>query len=113
MRLRSHDRFGTLSLEGPEGAIDLATVRRESYPHAGALPVTEPGTLEEDLRRRDFSVNALALALSRVARARHLGEIVVEGGLGDLGAPARAAPVLPTIHASPQRGAAGARLASR
>jgi tRNA nucleotidyltransferase (CCA-adding enzyme) len=84
VRLRSHDRFGTLTLEGPGGAIDLATVRRETYAHPGALPSTAPGTLEEDLRRRDFSVNALALALSRVARARHPGVIDVEGGLADL-----------------------------
>ena len=84
VRLRSHDRFGTLSLEGPGGTIDLATVRRETYSHPGALPSTEPGTLEEDLHRRDFSVNALALALSRFARARHPGLIDVEGGLDDL-----------------------------
>ena len=49
--------------------IDLATVRREAYAHPGALPTTEPGSLDEDLRRRDFSVNALALPLSR-RRAR-------------------------------------------
>ncbi len=84
VRLHSHDRFGTLTLEGPGGAIDLATVRRETYSHPGALPTTVPGTLEEDLRRRDFSVNALALSLSRVARARHPGVIDVEGGLADL-----------------------------
>ena len=84
VRLRSHDRFGTLSLEGPACVIDLATVRRETYAHPGALPTTEPGSLEEDLRRRDFSVNALALALSQAARARHRGVIDVEDGLRDL-----------------------------
>jgi tRNA nucleotidyltransferase (CCA-adding enzyme) len=113
VRLRSHDRFGTLTLEGPEGAIDLATVRRESYPHAGALPVTEAGTLEEDLRRRDFSVNALALGLSRAARARHAGLIDVEGGLGDL-----AARRLRVLHRAsfsddPTRALRAARLAPR
>ena len=84
MRLRQHDRFGTLSLEASSGVIDLASVRRETYAHPGALPTTEPGTLEEDLRRRDFSVNALALPLSRAARARHRGVIDVEEGLRDL-----------------------------
>jgi tRNA nucleotidyltransferase (CCA-adding enzyme) len=84
VRLRSHDRFGTLSLEGAAGVIDLATVRREAYAHPGALPTTEPGSLDEDLRRRDFSVNALALPLSQAARARHRGVIDVEEGLRDL-----------------------------
>jgi tRNA nucleotidyltransferase (CCA-adding enzyme) len=63
VRLRSHDRFGTLTLEGAGGAVDLATVRRERYAHPGALPTTEPGSLEEDLRRRDFTVNAMAIPL--------------------------------------------------
>jgi tRNA nucleotidyltransferase (CCA-adding enzyme) len=84
VRLRNHDRFGTLSLEGEAGVIDLATVRRETYAHPGALPSTEPGSLDEDLRRRDFSVNALALPLSQAARARHRGVIDVEDGLRDL-----------------------------
>jgi tRNA nucleotidyltransferase (CCA-adding enzyme) len=113
VRLRSHDRFGTLSLEGPEGAIDLATVRRESYPHAGALPVTEPGTLEEDLRRRDFSVNALALALSRVARARHPGVIDFEGGLGDLAARRLRVLHRDSFRDDPTRALRAARLAPR
>jgi tRNA nucleotidyltransferase (CCA-adding enzyme) len=113
VRLRSHDRFGTLSLEGPGGAIDLATVRRETYAHPGALPTTEPGTLEEDLHRRDFSVNALALALSRDARTRHPGVIDVEGGLGDL-----AGRRLRVLHSlsfrdDPTRALRAARLAPR
>jgi tRNA nucleotidyltransferase (CCA-adding enzyme) len=84
LRRRSHDRFGTLRLSGAGGEIDLATVRRETYAHPGALPTTEPGSLEEDLLRRDFSVNALALALSRAARARHRGVVDVAEGLADL-----------------------------
>jgi tRNA nucleotidyltransferase (CCA-adding enzyme) len=84
VRMRRHDRFGTLTLEAAGGALDLATVRRESYAHPGALPATEPGTLEEDLLRRDFSVNALALGLSRPARTRQRGVIDVVGGLQDL-----------------------------
>lgn len=44
--------------------IDVATARRERYPHPGALPVVEPTTIEEDLLRRDFSINSIALDLS-------------------------------------------------
>jgi tRNA nucleotidyltransferase (CCA-adding enzyme) len=113
LRLRSHDRFGTLRLEGEGGTIDLATVRRETYAHPGALPTTEPGSLEEDLRRRDFSVNALAVPLSRAARARHRGVIDVEEGLRDL-----ARRQLRVLHAAsfrddPTRALRAARLAPR
>jgi tRNA nucleotidyltransferase (CCA-adding enzyme) len=71
-----HRSFGTASIEGgraPAGAgldgvalgrVDVASARREHYPEAGALPEVEPAGLLEDLHRRDFSVNALALALS-------------------------------------------------
>ena len=71
-----HRRFGTASIEGgraPAGAgldgvalgrVDVASARREHYPTAGSLPEVEPADLLEDLRRRDFSVNAMALALA-------------------------------------------------
>jgi tRNA nucleotidyltransferase (CCA-adding enzyme) len=62
-RLTVHERFGTAAIESGEFHFDVATARRETYPHPGALPVVEPASLDEDLRRRDFSVNALALRL--------------------------------------------------
>ena len=61
----AHERFGTATVRGAEGAFDLAGARREIYPQPGALPVVELGaTLAEDLARRDFSVNTLALRLA-------------------------------------------------
>lgn len=61
MGFRVHARFGTATLEGPSGwRIDLAGARRERYARPGALPEVEPSTIEEDLARRDFSVNAIA-----------------------------------------------------
>ena len=45
--------------------IDFSTARREIYEYSGAKPIVSPGTLESDLRRRDFTVNALAVSLSR------------------------------------------------
>lgn len=62
--------FGTatVSLPTSDGTIslDFATMRTETYPHPGALPVvTFPApAIEDDLRRRDFTVNALALPLT-------------------------------------------------
>ena len=49
---------------------DIATARRERYAHPGALPDVEPAPLREDLLRRDFTVNAIALALSGPERGR-------------------------------------------
>ena len=45
-------------------SYDLARARRESYARPGALPTVGPATIDEDLRRRDFTVNALALGLA-------------------------------------------------
>ena len=58
-----HERFGTAIVEWDAGRIDVATARRERYASPGALPEVEPAPLTEDLRRRDFTINALALAL--------------------------------------------------
>jgi len=63
---RRHARFGTATLELPDGVrLDLARPRREAYAHPGALPeVAFPATLAEDLARRDFAIHAMALPLS-------------------------------------------------
>ena len=59
-----HERFGTATVRGAGTAFDLAGARRETYARPGALPEVELGaTLEEDLARRDFTVNTLALLL--------------------------------------------------
>jgi tRNA nucleotidyltransferase (CCA-adding enzyme) len=81
-RVLEHRAFLTATVALPDGRrIDLATARRESYRVPGALPAVEPARLEEDLVRRDFSLNALAARLDRDA----WGEIVdVTGGLADL-----------------------------
>jgi tRNA nucleotidyltransferase (CCA-adding enzyme) len=56
-----HERFGTAALAG----VDLAAARIETYARPGALPDVELGaSIREDLRRRDFSVNAMAVHLA-------------------------------------------------
>lgn len=64
VRLLAHHRFGTAKLGYRNFTADLATARKETYPRPGALPVVAPGTLNDDLIRRDFSVNAMAISLS-------------------------------------------------
>ena len=60
-----HERFGTAVLELPGGSrLDLASTRKETYGSSGALPKVAPAGLEEDLARRDFSVNAIAIRLA-------------------------------------------------
>lgn len=59
-----HERFGTAVLNLTNGLkVDIATTRKETYPFSAALPVVSPGSLKEDLFRRDFTVNAMALSI--------------------------------------------------
>jgi tRNA nucleotidyltransferase (CCA-adding enzyme) len=60
---REYDRFGTAAVILDGVTYDLARARRETYAHPGALPDVSPASLEEDLRRRDFTVNAIALGV--------------------------------------------------
>jgi tRNA nucleotidyltransferase (CCA-adding enzyme) len=63
-RLRVHDRFGTSSVLLDGYTYDIARSRRETYARPGALPDVEPASLAEDLLRRDFTVNAIAIGLT-------------------------------------------------
>ncbi|MBN1230746.1 MAG: CCA tRNA nucleotidyltransferase [Anaerolineales bacterium] len=64
----------------PEG-LDFVRARAEWYQYPGALPTTRPGSIDEDLKRRDFSINTLAIRLD----GEYFGELVdICGGLEDL-----------------------------
>ncbi|KAF0107411.1 MAG: hypothetical protein FD146_1889 [Anaerolineaceae bacterium] len=89
-KVTAHPRFGTAqwflpeSLASPDfrlSTLDLISARSESYAHPGALPKVKFGSLTDDLRRRDFTVNALALRLD----GGHFGDLRDDlGGLDDL-----------------------------
>lgn len=66
----AHERFGTARVRSGAATFDLAATRRERYSRPGTLPEVEPAGLEEDLARRDFTVNAMAIALSGVKAGR-------------------------------------------
>ena len=51
--------------------LDLITARKETYEHPGALPTIKPSTIEDDIRRRDFTINAMAIRLD----GDHFGEL--------------------------------------
>jgi tRNA nucleotidyltransferase (CCA-adding enzyme) len=82
-RLRSCERFGTATVAVDGFCYDVARARRERYPHPGALPEVEPASLDEDLLRRDFTVNAIAVAVG----GTRAGELrAAPGALADLSA---------------------------
>src|SRR5919202_4635681 len=60
----THDRFGTATVVAAGCRYDVAMTRSERYERPGALPDVRPAGLVEDLRRRDVTVNAMALRLS-------------------------------------------------
>jgi len=71
-KLLAHHRFGTAKLKYENFTLDLATARKETYAKPGALPAVTPGTLKDDLIRRDFSINAMAISLA----SNDYGELV-------------------------------------
>jgi tRNA nucleotidyltransferase (CCA-adding enzyme) len=78
-----HERFGTVVVDWIHGRIDIAERRAEDYPYPGALPEVRPGSARDDLARRDFTVNAIALPLGGERR----GELeAVDDALEDLAA---------------------------
>ena len=80
-KLRRHRRFGTAKIVYADFAADFASLRDETYARPGALPDVKPGSLATDLKRRDFTVNALAACLT----AADFGALTdLYGGLADL-----------------------------
>ena len=61
--VRKSSAFGTWSLTVRGLEVDLSTARRETYERPGELPTVFPGTVDDDLARRDFSINAMAISL--------------------------------------------------
>ncbi len=81
-RWRAHAPFGTATWLPPEGPpVDVVTARSELYARPGALPEVRPSGLRQDLYRRDFTINAMAVAVTPA----ELGEVVDPfAGLDDL-----------------------------
>lgn len=77
-----HSRFGTATITLADHIkVDIATARKEVYPGPAHLPRVSPGSLADDLYRRDFSINAMALAIS----SANFGEVIDRfSGLSDL-----------------------------
>jgi len=64
-KLVRHRRFGTATvIIKPHLKVDIATARSEVYPAPARLPVVTGGTLKDDLLRRDFTINAMAISIT-------------------------------------------------
>ena len=112
-RIVPHDRFGTIRLEAGDASLDIAQARDERYAHPGALPEVSHGTLEQDMQRRDFGVNALYCPLDATDSGKRRAIIDPLGGLEDLAA--RKLRILHprSFHDDPTRAFRAARFAAR
>ncbi len=111
-RLSVYEKFRTALVEIGELKIEFVGARKESYRSDSRNPITEEGTLEEDLSRRDFTVNALAVSLNSYS----LGEIVdLFNGLIDLDSRILRTPLDPivTFEDDPLRMMRAARFAAQ
>ncbi|MFO0774265.1 MAG: hypothetical protein U0172_06345 [Nitrospiraceae bacterium] len=78
--ITTHPRFGTAHIALPsqglgvviDVSLDIAQTRTETYAEPAALPKVRPGTIHEDLARRDFTCNAMAIPLNGPTRGRLL-----------------------------------------
>ena len=77
-----HRRFGTATvILGPNLKVDIATAREEFYPQPACLPLVSSGTLKDDLFRRDFTINAMAMSIM----GRNFGRLIdLFDGMDDL-----------------------------
>jgi tRNA nucleotidyltransferase (CCA-adding enzyme) len=103
-----HERFATATVAVDGLLVDMAMARAETYERPGALPTVTPATITDDLARRDFTINAMAVPLTGEPRL-----IDPHGGVDDL-----RAGVLRVLHErsfvdDPTRALRAARYAAR
>lgn len=80
-QVKNTSRFGTVTLVAGRYKIDIATARTEYYAQPAALPTVTFSALHQDLARRDFTINAIGIAL----HAPEYGQLLdYYGGYGDL-----------------------------
>jgi len=77
-----YEKFGTALLEFDDIKIEFASARKESYRSDSRKPEVATGTLKDDLSRRDFTVNALAVSLTKADKSNEIIDLF--DGIGDL-----------------------------
>ncbi len=71
-KITTHPRFNTAKLQWSKWSVDLATARSETYAKPGALPSVKPSSLNDDLFRRDLTINTMAIELN----PDHYGKLI-------------------------------------
>jgi putative nucleotidyltransferase with HDIG domain len=106
------ERFGTAMVPLREGKVEFVGARKEQYHPGSRKPDVTAGTLEEDLLRRDFTVNAMAVSLNNERYGALLDPL---GGMKDLGAGLLRTPLNPvqTFADDPLRIMRAIRLAAQ
>ena len=80
-KLTIYRTYGTAMLRWKDTEVEFVGARKESYTRQSRNPLVEPGTLEDDQRRRDFTINAMAWSVN----GHNFGELVDPfGGMDDL-----------------------------
>lgn len=81
-KVKIYEQFGTATVFlSKDIKVDIATARTEIYERPGSLPTVSSGTIEDDLKRRDFTINAMAIKLN----GKEFGELIDPfGGESDL-----------------------------
>ena len=80
-KIKIYKRFGTAMLKWKDYTVEFVGARKESYSEDTRKPEVKPGTFMDDMNRRDFTINTLAISLNK----ENYGELIdTFNGIGDL-----------------------------